>query len=458
MASWDLIETNSFPPDIRIDSEYYIGEGAREREKLKGTGKPFEEFFEKIVHPGEFTRIYTSTGHIFLRAQNVKPGRIVVDEPLFVSDDTYNSLPEAIVNEDDILIVRTGRFTGDSARVPKKYVGSLVSSHTLRLVPNMGAPVYALSIFFATEYGRRILMSLRTGGSRGQLNSFSLKTLYLPELSEVDARCRKIIQEIEVIESKADKLYPEAEGELLERIGWEDLNENSSEIYYKEDLQTLEERGRMDAEHYQPKYNRLLERLNKIGSKQLGSIWRCCDKGTQPDGYNDTGDVIVIKSKNVFGQGIELNACERTSFRAWEDKQARLQEKDIVINATGVGTLGRAGVVHGSNHKIVASVDLLIPRLHEQMIDPDYLTLFLNSPAGLAQSEQYQTGSSGQLHLYPEHLRKFVIFCPLNRDGSVDLVWQQTLAEKVRAAAHAKFEARAKLEEAKRLVESIIPK
>lgn len=90
------------------------------------------------------------------------------------------------------------------------------------------------------------------------------------------------------------------------------------------------------------------------------------------------------------------------------------------------------------------------------MILPEYATLFLNSPAGLAQSEMFQTGSSGQLHLYPQHIQEFLAYLPRNKNGSIDLAWQQKLADKVVAGSRAKQEAQAKLNEAKQLVEKAI--
>jgi hypothetical protein len=126
------------------------------------------------------------------------------------------------------------------------------------------------------------------------------------------------------------------------------------------------------------------------------------------------------------------------------------------MNSTGLGTLGRAGVVPAGSEKIVASVDLLILHTKSDIVDSDYLSLFLNSPAGISQSEQYQTGSSGQLHLYPEHIRQFTIFIPRNGGVRVDRAWQKRLADKVRMAARAKIEARVKLNQAKQLVEDAI--
>ncbi len=180
------------------------------------------------------------------------------------------------------------------------------------------------------------------------------------------------------------------------------------------------------------------------------------DKGTQPEGYDENGEIIVLKSKDVTGHGVNWEGCDRTTRDAWGEVSARLRENDVIINTTGRGTLGRAEAITSLPHQAIAAVDLAICRLDEKQINPVYLALFLNSPAGLAQSEQFQTGSSGQLHLYPQHLRQFQVFAPRNANGEIDLAWQRSLANKVLEASRAKEKAREKLEEAKRLVEDAI--
>jgi hypothetical protein len=98
----------------------------------------------------------------------------------------------------------------------------------------------------------------------------------------------------------------------------------------------------------------------------------------------------------------------------------------------------------------------LVLRLREDQALPEYVTLFLNTQAGLWQSEMFQTGSSGQLHLYPQHVRDMFVFLPRNKDGSIDLVWQRKLADKVTGASRAMQEARIKLDQAKKLIEDYV--
>src|SRR5260221_13510497 len=95
--------------------------------------------------------------------------------------------------------------------------------------------------------------------------------------------------------------------------------------------------GRSDAEYFQPQYERLRKHLKKRGANSLGELWIVCEKGTQPDAYSDDGKVVVVKSKNVFGIGLDLAGCERTGLSAWEDVSARVSKGDLVVNSTGRG-------------------------------------------------------------------------------------------------------------------------
>lgn len=125
------------------------------------------------------------------------------------------------------------------------------------------------------------------------------------------------------------------------------------------------------------------------------------------------------------------------------------------MNSTDRGTLGRAAC-YQSEQLAIADNHVSIIRPNNHICLPVYLSLFLNSPAGLAQSEMYQAGSSGQLELYPQHITQFLIYLPKNDKGDIDLKWQEKLAEKVNSASRAKIEAQVNLEEAKQLVEEKI--
>jgi type I restriction enzyme M protein len=214
---------------------------------------------------------------------------------------------------------------------------------------------------------------------------------------------------------------------------------------------------RADAEFFHPQANRLASRILQLGSLPVGKFCAKLARGVQPK-LVEGGDVIVVDSKAVRPQGIEVAASERTSWEFYSlsaNAKARIVRGDVLLNSTGRGTLGRAAC-YQSDKPAICDNHVTIIRPDQKVCDPVYLSLFLNSPAGLLQSERFQTGSSGQLEIYPEHIQDFLVYLPRQKNGQVDMAWQQRLAANVEASIVAKAAARAQLDGAKRQIEECL--
>jgi len=458
MAIFSIVPFDKLTSAARWDAEYYQPHLLALSDRLKRNGAALLGRYVTQAQRGQ-APAYNDKGTVpVIRTVNVRDLELSDERLEHVSKTSFDENRKGQVSGGNIIVTSTGMGTLGRTFCNLYDRSYFADGHitVLQLRDRTQGPF--LTAVLQSSIGIR-QFEQRQRGSSGQIEIYpeDILSVLIPKLSPetVKAITEKWTAAIRLVED-SKRLYPEAEVELLDQIGWKELARKPRELFYTENFETLTEHGRIDAEHYQPKFARLIARLEKLGSMPLADLFTSCDKGTQPDEYTEDGEVIVVKSKDVFGQGIDLASCERTSVRAWADEPARLKENDVVINSTGMGTLGRAGVVHCGDEKIVASVDLFILRTKSDVVDPDYLSLFLNSPAGIAQSEQFQTGSSGQLHLYPEHIRQFTVFVPRNGNRRADLARQKRLADKVRTAARAKVEARAKLAEAKRLVEDAI--
>jgi len=171
----------------------------------------------------------------------------------------------------------------------------------------------------------------------------------------------------------------------------------------------------------------------------------------------EAGTVLALDSKSIRPNGVEPSG-ERVTQAFYDSgfaEKARVRKHDVLLNSTGRGTPGRAAC-YQLDAPAVCDNHVAILRPDTEVCLPRYLALFLNSPAGLTQSEQFQTGSSGQLEIYPQHIRPFLVFLPRTKSGKIDIAWQQSLADKIEAAIRAREEAKTKLAEAKRLVEAAI--
>jgi type I restriction enzyme, S subunit len=206
------------------------------------------------------------------------------------------------------------------------------------------------------------------------------------------------------------------------------------------------DRERLDAEHFKPMYEELAELLDRGGQREeLSSLATVIRRGRQPR-YEQDGTVLVLNSRHVGKHLLNLEEAERTDAKFWRDTPtARCEPGDVLLNSTGVGSIGRAApVLH--DDKTVVDNHVTIIRVSDEICDPGYLAIFLSSRLGMMQTEQWLSGSSGQIELYPPSIGRFLIRLP-------DLELQKEMGARVRKAYEARQEAIRLVEGARHEVE-----
>jgi len=203
--------------------------------------------------------------------------------------------------------------------------------------------------------------------------------------------------------------------------------------------------GRLDADYFEPKYEALIAKMETAGKcVPLDSLLELNRRGKQPE-YAEYG-LPVINSKHVLKNEVRLNTGN--AFAVTSDDALKIKTGDVVINGTGVGTIGRAAAyLHKESALPDNHVTILRPRAGA--IDPVYLAVYLNTIAGQWQVEKYLRGSSGQIELYPVDIAQFQI-C-LTPDSI-----QKEIHNMVISAFSARRQAHALLDAAKRAVEIAI--
>jgi type I restriction enzyme S subunit len=280
--------------------------------------------------------------------------------------------------------------------------------------------------------------------------------LKAPLLVPDDATLKQVhelVLEIEELTRDGEVLYPGAEAEILGRLGWK-ATPRPWEFHYVERFSSLQTAGRFDPEFFQPEFARVRAHLEEAGSLRISELCPLLRRGIQPR-FVERGDVAVVDSKAVRPEGVEPASDERTDRSFFEDlksEKGRVRRGDVLLNSTGRGTLGRAAC-YELTEPAIADNHVTVIRPDPRKCLPAYLSLFLNSPPGQAQSEMFQTGSSGQLELYPSHIANFLVYVPTNSVGEVDLAWQERLAQKLAAAGNFQRRARQKLAKATALIE-----
>lgn len=139
-----------------------------------------------------------------IRATNIDEGRIVENSLLRVDPDALPLERQPHLKEGEIIVVRSGALTGDSAIIPKKYAGA-VAGYDMVVTVKKADPKfvsYALLSSYVLD-GQLLLMTLRA--AQPHLNAEELGSI-LVVISETIDEQKRVVQYIEAKTEQLDKL------------------------------------------------------------------------------------------------------------------------------------------------------------------------------------------------------------------------------------------------------------
>ena len=174
---------------------------------------------------------------------------------------------------------------------------------------------------------------------------------------------------------------------------------------------------RIDSEFFKKEYLNFKNLLINIQSEYLKNIAKFNKRYPQPT-YDENSNIKVINSQYIRNEFIDYENA-KTGYGKIVPREA------VLVNSTGVGTLGRVNInllnfdFSLDNHINVIVVDKRIDIL------PCFLMIFLQTKFGQFQIEKYHSGSSGQIEIYPKDFDNFLI--PL-----FPLEFQQQIEQMVR--------------------------
>lgn len=205
---------------IQAEKDRLIGEGKIKKEKFQEsileheleipsdwTSPMLGEISKQVTDGTHQTPTYTSTGQIFLSAQNVKPFRFMPENYKFVSEKAFheyrkNKIPEI----GDLLIGRVGAGIGETAVIDREVdFAFYVSLGMVKTFKELTIPNY-LAIVSNSPYGVRYSKgNISSGGvSAGNYNLGRIRSLKvpLPPLAEQQV----IVDRVEKLLSMVDEL------------------------------------------------------------------------------------------------------------------------------------------------------------------------------------------------------------------------------------------------------------
>lgn len=449
---------NELESGIRVDSELYQKkylEFFEHLQKLPLTTLKREALFVKKGIFDIKAEVYSATGIPFVRIGNLKKGVIDESDIIFIPEEENAKFADTSLVRNDIILSKTGGPAASLVTVP--VCNASQDTVAIKLAKEASISSHFVVTYLNTTQGLGLMRRWFTGNVQMHLNLEDCRTnLLIPIFSAAfQTRIGELFEEsiAKITDSKA--LYRQAEADLLHHLGLPTQPPRPVLHEVMSDVKTLDQAavaaGRWDAEFYETRHDSLAHQLKAQPWVTLGSACRAAiNRGVQPE-FVEGGAVFVVASKAVRAHGLDLRPDETTStefFTSSKAAKGRIEQYDVLLNGTGRGTLGRAGI-HTSATPALADNHVTILRLYPGGLNPFYLMLFLNSWPGQLQSEQWQCGSSGQTELYPNQMEQFII-------PDLPPAQQAAIAGQVQRSFALRTESEALLTRAKQAVEVAI--
>lgn len=433
------------PSGARWDSEFYRRGILHAKKQIED--RPHQVLgvlVPRIQHPVEVERVYTDTGLRVLLAQEVRPNELSLGEGAFMDAAMAGTISVNRLHRDDVVLTRSGANFGQCA--PIKSEESLFACADLLVIRKGKIRSGLLSSFLSSRFGRLLLDRGAYGMAQPHIAPSYVKTIPVPRfVSNLEQAIDGVIDLAEIEKQRATSIFAQMQFQLLRSVGL-DKWAPPEPLSYVHSSRDAFAAGRLDAAHFAPTASLLEDKIKQAGNwALLGDLLALNLRGSQPV-YADTG-IPVVNSKHVVNGEVRINDDNRCGICS-DDQATMIRPGDVLINGTGVGTIGRAApYLH--DHNALPDNHVTILRTKLNAIDPVYLAVFLNSLAGQLQVRKWLHGSSGQIELYPSDIAQFVVWLAPE-------AIQQSIRKAIEAAAINRRRAIGLLDAAKRAVEIAI--
>ena len=445
--------------EFRIDSEYYRKEYHSLYKKI-GNNPMLVNLVSMadLSTNGSFKTvsniIHDSNEKVisYIRSGNTGSLFINKSELQFISKEAHSRLPKSTTSLHDIIMARKGKIGGASI-VTEEEVNFNCNENVIKLTINQPEKLnpWYFAIYFNSKYGTKQIERLATGNVQPWVSIFQIRKLKVHIASK---KIQSLISAIGInahLHTKTSKKkYLEAENILLRTLNLVDFQYNSNPVNIKSFSNSFGTSGRLDAEFYQIKYEKLVERIKSSDYDNLTNLVHI-EKSIEPGSknYSEEGLPFVrVSDYNKFGLSTPDKHLTDEFCKENAELIKNLKPKKETILFSKDGSVGTAYMLKEDADFITSGAVLHLTVKNKSKIIPEYLTLALNSKLVQMQAER-DAGGSIILHWRVNQIENVII--PL-----VDFDIQREITDLVKESFELKKQSEDLLEIAKTAVEIAI--
>jgi type I restriction enzyme S subunit len=141
--------------------------------EIKSLGHLLEDIRYGTSTPPRFS----DSGYCFVRATNIKSGRIIDTEMKFISENEAERISKCRLQDGDLIIVRSGVNSGDTCVIDEIFAGQF-AGYDLIITPNKALlnSIY-LNELINTNYMSQVVKPLTRRAAQPHLNAEQVKNL-----------------------------------------------------------------------------------------------------------------------------------------------------------------------------------------------------------------------------------------------------------------------------------------
>ncbi len=444
-----IINSDELEGTTRIDAEYY------QPKYLRMVATIFNKTQAQIqdIATLEKRRFHSSSDGEF---DYIEISEISLSDgsynPVRMSNKNAPSRAQRKLEINDVIISTVRPIRNAVSSINKIGNVPLVCSSGFAVLKSSKLQPECLFVWLKTRYTYELLDRLTTATMYPAVSDKDILKFHIPiPPIEIQQEIKNLILKSKQLQEQSKFLYSQAEALLLESLDIKDIDLSHEPCYEVNSADAINS-NRIDAEYYQPKYERVIEAIKKQDHKEFWEI-AFIDKTANPP-YSIQREIPIITQKHLGQYQIdeEFLSDPETEYTTLQfTKQYSkyvLQKEDILLYSVGA-YIGKANIFN-FDIKAVSGSFLTIIRTDKDIINPYYLLAVLNSLIGVNQSKRHSKATAQQ-YLYPTDIRKFII--PI-----LNKTIQKEIGQLIIDANSARCQAKGLLEEAKCKVEEMIEK
>jgi len=368
---------------FRFDSNYFLKKFLIEEQIIRNHFyKTLEKINVEIKSFGAYSLNnyvnYETCGIPFIRGINMKKGRIVFNDILFINEEANKILYKSEVKPEMVLLSMSGTI-GDVAIASKSWKYPINSNQDIAKIDTkcMINPYY-LYIFLLSKFGQNYLIREARGSVQqhvflSQIEKFEIPVLNYDFIKLIERTIK--LSEDKLIQS--DIKYQQAETTLFESVGLKNFGHNKENVNIKHFKDSFFLTGRLDAEYYQKKYENYIKLIKDYvnGYNALNVVCNLIDNNFIPE---ENTEYKYIELANIGKTG-DITECTKNIGKELPSRARRKVSTGDIMVSSIEGSLGSCAFVQHEYDNALCSTGFYVVnsnRLNSETL----LVLFKSEP------------------------------------------------------------------------------